>query len=68
MARVYGQMPGWVWAVFAVAVGATFALQVLFDRTAIGRSFRAVSDDKDIAELMGLDARKVYALTLDDGL
>ncbi|MBV2147869.1 sugar transporter [Sphingobium sp. AS12] len=22
MARVYGQMPGWVWAVFAVAVGA----------------------------------------------
>ena len=48
--------------VFAVAVAATFALQVLFDRTALGRSFRAVSDDKDIAELMGLDARKVYAL------
>ena len=22
MARVYGQMPGWVWTVFAVAVGA----------------------------------------------
>jgi branched-chain amino acid transport system permease protein len=48
--------------VFATAVLATFALQMLFDRTALGRSFRAVSDDKDIAELMGLDARKVYAL------
>jgi branched-chain amino acid transport system permease protein len=48
--------------VFAVALAATFALQILFDRTALGRSFRAVSDDKDIAELMGLDSRKVYAL------
>lgn len=48
--------------VFAVAVVATFALQTLFDRTALGRSFRAVSDDREIAELMGLDARKVYAL------
>lgn len=48
--------------VLGVAVAATLALQLLFDRTALGRSFRAVSDDKDIAELMGLDARKVYAL------
>jgi branched-chain amino acid transport system permease protein len=48
--------------ILAVAVAAAWALQLLFDRTALGRSFRAVSDDKDIAELMGLDARKVYAL------
>jgi branched-chain amino acid transport system permease protein len=48
--------------VFGVAVAATFGLQTLFDRTALGRSFRAVSDDKDIAELMGLDAKKVYAI------
>ena len=27
-----------------------------------GRSFRAVSDDREIAELMGLNAKKVYAL------
>ena len=27
----------------------------------MGRSFRAVSDDREIAELMGLNARKVYA-------
>ncbi|MEJ8857611.1 branched-chain amino acid ABC transporter permease [Variovorax robiniae] len=48
--------------VLAVAVAATAALQWLFARTAMGRAFRAVSDDREIAELMGLDARKVYAL------
>jgi branched-chain amino acid transport system permease protein len=49
-------------AIFAFAIAATAAMQWLFGRTAIGRSFRAVSDDREIAELMGLDARKVYAL------
>ena len=48
--------------VLAAAVAATAALQWLFAHTALGRSFRAVSDDREIAELMGLDARKVYAL------
>ena len=47
--------------VLAIAVVATSALQWLFARTALGRSFRAVSDDREIAELMGLDAKKVYA-------
>jgi branched-chain amino acid transport system permease protein len=49
-------------AVLAAALACTAGLQWLFDRTAVGRSFRAVSDDRDIAELMGLDARRVYAL------
>jgi branched-chain amino acid transport system permease protein len=48
--------------VLAVALAATGALQWLFAHTALGRSFRAVSDDREIAELMGLDAKKVYAL------
>ena len=48
--------------IFAVAVACTLGLQQLFQRTALGRAFRAVSDDREIAELMGLDARKVYAL------
>ena len=47
--------------VLAVALAATGALQRLFAHTALGRSFRAVSDDREIAELMGLDAKKVYA-------
>ena len=48
--------------ILGVAVLGTFGLQALFARTALGRSFRAVSDDKEIAELMGLDSRKVYAV------
>lgn len=47
--------------VLAIAIIATGALQWLFARTALGRSFRAVSDDREIAELMGLNAKKVYA-------
>lgn len=47
--------------ILALALTATAGLQWLFNRTALGRSFRAVSDDREIAELMGLNARKVYA-------
>lgn len=47
---------------FAIALTLTIAMQALFGRTALGRAFRATSDDKDTAELMGLDARHVYAL------
>jgi len=48
--------------IFGVALAATAGLQWLFTRTRLGRAFRAVSDDREIAELMGLDARKIYAL------
>jgi len=48
--------------IFLVAVGMAVGMQMLFDRTPIGRAFRAVSDDRDAAELMGLDHRHVYAL------
>ncbi|MDP9605968.1 UNVERIFIED_ORG: branched-chain amino acid transport system permease protein [Variovorax paradoxus] len=47
--------------VLAIAIAATGALQWLFAHIALGRSFRAVSDDREIAELMGLNAKKVYA-------
>ena len=48
--------------VFAVALACTGGLQMLFNHTRIGRAFRAVADDRDIAELMGMDARRIYAL------
>jgi branched-chain amino acid transport system permease protein len=48
--------------ILSVAVAASGALQWLFNSTRLGRAFRAVSDDKEIAELMGLDSSKVYAL------
>jgi branched-chain amino acid transport system permease protein len=50
--------------VFAVAVFAIASLQLLFYRTRLGRAFRAVSDDADTAELMGIDNRKLYAVAL----
>lgn len=48
--------------ILVLAVAATAALQWLFSSTAIGRAFRAVSDDREVAELMGLHAGRVYAL------
>jgi branched-chain amino acid transport system permease protein len=50
--------------VFAVAVLGIGGLQLLFYGTRLGRAFRAVSDDADTAELMGIDNRKLYALAL----
>ena len=45
-----------------VAVAVIGALQSLFYRTALGRAFRATSDDPAVAQLMGLDNRHIFAL------
>jgi len=50
--------------VFAAAVVAIAGLQLLFYRTALGRAFRATSDDADTAELMGVDNRHLYAVAM----
>ncbi len=49
---------------FAIAVVVIAALQWMFYRTALGRAFRAVSDNQDIAQLMGLDKAHVYGLAM----
>ncbi|MCC6472546.1 MAG: branched-chain amino acid ABC transporter permease [Burkholderiales bacterium] len=49
-------------ATLAIALGITAFLQWLFGRTNIGRAFRAASDDPEIAGLMGIATRHVYAL------
>jgi len=49
---------------FAVAVGVIAGLQLLFYRTALGRAFRATSDDPAVAQLMGLDTRHIFALAM----
>ena len=43
------------------ALLATLALQALFSLTSIGRAFRAVSDDREAAQLMGIRPTIVYA-------
>ncbi|WP_179950521.1 branched-chain amino acid ABC transporter permease [Neopusillimonas maritima] len=54
-----GQLPV---LILLLALVCTVGLQWLFNYTALGRAFRAVSDDPEIAELMGLNGHKVYAL------
>ena len=48
----------------AVAVAVIGALQFIFYRTALGRAFRATADDPEVAQLMGLDNRQVFALAM----
>ena len=49
---------------FALAVAVIAGLQWLFYRTALGRAFRATSDDQAMAQLVGLDNRRVFALAM----
>jgi branched-chain amino acid transport system permease protein len=49
---------------FAVAVALIGALQWVFYRTALGRAFRATSDNQDIAQLMGLNKAHVFGLAM----
>jgi branched-chain amino acid transport system permease protein len=48
--------------IFATALVLTAGLQLLFARTALGRAFRATSDDQQAAQLMGINNRHIYAL------
>lgn len=54
-----GMLP---FATFLVAIGVIATLQFIFYRTALGRDFRATSDNPEIARLMGLNNRHVYGL------
>ena len=49
---------------FVMAVLVIAGLQYLFYRTALGRAFRATSDDQPVAQLMGLDNRRVFGLAM----
>ena len=48
--------------VFAVAVGLLGGLQLFLSRTDTGRSMRATAQDRDTAELIGIDSRHMYGL------
>jgi branched-chain amino acid transport system permease protein len=49
---------------FVLAVAVIAGQQWLFYRTALGRAFRATSDDQAVAQLVGLDNRRVFALAM----
>jgi len=48
----------------ASAVGTILGLNLLFYRTELGRAFRATSDDPEIAQLMGIDNRRIFSLAM----
>ena len=49
---------------FLTAMGVIALLQFVFYRTAMGRAFRATSDDPEVARMMGLNNRHVFALAM----
>ncbi|MEM7631000.1 MAG: branched-chain amino acid ABC transporter permease [Pseudomonadota bacterium] len=49
---------------FGIAVAVIAGLQFIFYRTSLGRGFRAVSDNQDIAQLMGLNKAHVFGLAM----
>jgi branched-chain amino acid transport system permease protein len=49
---------------FAAALATIIALNQLFYRTKLGRAFRATSDDVEIAQLMGIDNRRIFAIAM----
>jgi branched-chain amino acid transport system permease protein len=46
-------------AVFVIAT-----LNLVFYRTQLGRAFRATSDDPEIAQLMGIDNKRIFAIAM----
>ncbi|MGA8007679.1 MAG: branched-chain amino acid ABC transporter permease [Burkholderiales bacterium] len=57
--RIYiGHLAG---LTFVVALAMLGALQLMLARTALGRAIRAIAEDPDTAELVGIDSRRVYA-------
>lgn len=49
---------------FVIAIVVIGGLQWIFYKTALGRAFRAVSDNQDIAQLMGLNRRHIFGLAM----
>lgn len=51
-------------AQFVIAVAVIALMQMVFYRTAMGRAFRATSDDQPVSQLMGLDNRHIFGLAM----
>jgi len=56
---------GWMPLItLVVAILVLAGLQLFFDRTKLGRAFRATSDDPEAAEMMGIDSRRIYMIAM----
>ena len=50
--------------VFVIAIVVIAALQFFLARAKLGRAFRATSDDREAAELMGINNKHIYSLAM----
>jgi branched-chain amino acid transport system permease protein len=50
--------------IMVTAIAVIGGLQFIFARTALGRAFRAASDDQEAVQLMGVDNRHIYGLAM----
>ena len=50
--------------VFVLAIVVIALLQLFLNRTRLGRAFRATSDDREAAELMGINTRHIYGIAM----
>jgi branched-chain amino acid transport system permease protein len=48
----------------ASAIAVILLLNLLFYRTSLGRAFRATSDDLEIAQLMGIEHRRLFSIAM----
>ncbi|MBV6656661.1 MAG: branched-chain amino acid ABC transporter permease [Devosiaceae bacterium] len=49
---------------FGIAIVVIAGLQFIFYRTALGRAFRATSDNQEVAQLMGLNKAHIFGLAM----
>jgi branched-chain amino acid transport system permease protein len=49
---------------FISAIAVILILNFIFYRTRLGRAFRATSDDPEIAQLMGIENRKIFSIAM----
>ena len=52
---------------FLIAILTTFAIYLFLEKARYGKAIRAASQDKDMARLVGIDIKQVYALTFAMG-
>jgi branched-chain amino acid transport system permease protein len=46
------------------AIAVILVLNLIFYRTSLGRAFRAISDDLEIAQLMGIDHPRIFSIAM----
>ena len=54
--------------IFIVAIGMIGIIQIIFSKTKLGRAFRATSDDPMTAQLMGVNHKHIFGLSMATAL